>query len=53
MCLSDSRSVRKYTGGDQPRAMPFASLYTLIHRASGRQISQSSWRVEIADLLHG
>jgi len=51
MGLSDSRQVRKYTGGDQPRAIPFSGLYTLIHRATGRAISQDCWRSQVSDLL--
>lgn len=51
MGLSDGRQVRKYTGGEQPRVIPFSGLYTLIHRANGRPISPEKWRNEIADLL--
>lgn len=49
--LSDSRQVRKYTSGEQPRKMPFAALYVLIHRAAGREISPEGWREEVSDLL--
>lgn len=51
MGLSDSRQVRKYTVGDQPRTIPYSGLYTLIHRATGRAISQDHWRLELSDLL--
>ena len=51
MGLSDGRQVRKYTGGEQPRVIPFSGLYTLIHRANGRAISPEKWRDEIADLM--
>jgi hypothetical protein len=51
MGLSDGRQVRKYTGGDQPRRMPFAALYALIHRSTGRAVSPEGWRGDIGDLL--
>lgn len=51
MGLSDGRQVRKYTGGEQPRVIPFSGLYTLIHRATGRSVSPECWREDAEDLL--
>lgn len=49
--LSGSRSIRKYTGGDDPRRMAYATLYTLLHRACGLAITPDRWRIEAGRLL--
>lgn len=43
----DGRTVRKWTG--EERAMPFAALYTLAHRAGRVAISPSGWRDALED----
>jgi len=43
----DSRTVRKWTGGE--RRMPFPALYTLAHRAAGVELHPQSWREQLAE----
>jgi hypothetical protein len=39
------RQIRRYTGGDA--VMPYAVLYTLLHKATQASISPKNWRAEL------
>lgn len=49
--LSSGRQIRKYTGGQEPKHMSFANLYTLLHRSACLAITPAGWRLEASHLL--
>jgi transcriptional regulator with XRE-family HTH domain len=45
----DSRTVRRWTGGE--RAMPFASLYTILSRQARLEVTPKKWREQVGEKL--
>lgn len=45
----DGRTIRRWTGGERP--IPFASLYTLVHQATGIELHPETCSEQIAEYL--